>query len=160
MERVGAADYYFFPPSYFHELRRLAGDAVHLAVALDGGEPIAGAVCFEAAGIVQYHLGGTRTDRLGEQPSKLVIYEVSRWARARGNRVFHLGSGVGGRDNPLFHFKAGFSPLRHPFHTWRIIADRQRYTDLTLRHDPDARATDWFPAYRAPVPALAGSQHP
>jgi hypothetical protein len=155
MRRVGAEDYYFFPASYFSVLREL--DAVHLAVALDGDSPIAGAVCFETGGIVQYHLGGTRTDRLGEQPSKLVIYEVSRWARARGNRAFHLGSGVGGRDNPLFHFKAGFSPLRHPFHTWRIVADAPRYRELTLRHcgrQPDA--TGFFPAYRAPVPAPAG----
>ncbi|MCW2503243.1 MAG: hypothetical protein JWO79_1527 [Actinomycetia bacterium] len=147
MRRVCATEYYFFPPSYFTRLREAAGDRIHLAVALDGDEPIAGAVIFEDSGIVQYHLGGTRSDRLGEQPSKLLIHEVGRWARERGNTAFHLGSGVGGRDNPLFHFKAGFSPLRHPFHTWRVIADPDRYRQLTAATGDDG---GYFPAYRAP----------
>jgi hypothetical protein len=152
MHRVGAAPYYHFGPGYFRDLRAALGSRLHLAVALDGDEPIAGALCFAAGGIVQYHLGGTRTERLGEQPSKLVLWEVASWGRAHGYRAFNLGSGVGGRDNPLFHFKAGFSSSRHPFHTWRIVADPVSYEELSVRAGNPAGAADlsgYFPAYRA-----------
>jgi hypothetical protein len=160
MLRVGAEPYYHFPPAYFHGLREAIRDEVHLALAMDGEQVLAGGLCFARDGIMQYHLGGTRTERLAEQPSKLVLYEAASWGRERGYRSFHLGSGVGGRDNPLYHFKAGFSDLRHPFHTWRIVVDAAAYAQLTARANPLADPADlsgYFPAYRATqAPALAG----
>jgi hypothetical protein len=153
MRRVGATCYYFFGPRYFAALRDAMGERLHLAVVLAGDVPIGGGLFFEEDGIVQYHLGGSRTDRLPEQPSKLMIDEVRRWGSARGNTVLHLGSGVGGRDNPLFHFKAGFSDARHPFHTWRMVVDAAEYRRLSRAQSPGADPDDrdgYFPAYRTP----------
>ncbi|HEU4423560.1 MAG TPA: GNAT family N-acetyltransferase [Pilimelia sp.] len=165
MRRVGAADYYFFPHSYFAALRDALGECLHLAVVLADGTAIGGGLFFEEDGIVQYHLGGSRAAYLPEQPSKLLIDDVRRWASARGNTALHLGSGVGGRNNPLFHFKAGFSDARHEFHTWRIVLDPDEYGRLTVTRNPQAASVSangnanangngngngYFPAYRTP----------
>jgi hypothetical protein len=74
---------------------------------------------------------------------------VRRWSKERGNRVFHLGGGSGSREDSLFHFKAGFSPLRAEFQSVRVIFDQERYQALALRAQGIPSATDYFPAYRA-----------
>ena len=75
---------------------------------------LAAGLFFERQGIVQYHLSGSRRPALRRQPTKLMMDDMVAWAQARGNRVLHLGGGVGGREDSLFHFKAGLLGLAHP----------------------------------------------
>lgn len=158
MRRVGATDFYFFDAQYFRALRDHLGDAVHLVLVQDDqGRSIGGGVIFEASRIIQYHLGATRTAHLPRQPTKLMFDEIRLWGRDRGARWFHLGGGVGGEGNSLFHFKTGFSRDTRPFYTWRCVIDRREYEHLTGSRAPApslARDDDdeFFPAYRrAPV---------
>ena len=152
MRRVGATESYFFPPAYFDSLRAHVPGSLHLAVVDDGGTLAGGGIFFEQDGIVQYHLGATRSVYLPRQPTKLLFDEVRRWAAARGDRAFHLGGGVGGRVNPLFHFKAGFSDDRPPFFTWRAVPDQGAYDAAVAAAGIELPADDvgWFPAYRRP----------
>jgi len=157
MRRVGASSGYFFESSYFHALPEAVGEHVHLMLVEADGTFISGGIFFEYGGIVQYHLGATRSDWLPEQPSKLMFDIVRRWARSRGNRALHLGGGLGGRSTPegngLFRFKAGFSDRRHPFHTWRVVVDAPAYEQLTRRSLSEADpAVGYFPAYRNATP--------
>jgi hypothetical protein len=150
MRRVGATESYFFPPAYFRSLGDHVPGSLHLAVVDDAGTFAGGGIFFEQDGIVQYHLGATRSVYLPRQPTKLMFDEVRRWAAARGDRAFHLGGGVGGRVNPLFHFKAGFSDDRPPFFTWRFVPDPQRYAAALGAAGRELPVDDsgWFPAYR------------
>jgi len=150
MRYVNAQALYFFEPEYFHSLHAELGDAAHLVTAELGGVVVAGALIFECGGIVQYHLGATRTDHRDKQPIKAIIHRISEWAATRGNRFFHLGGGLGGHADSLFHFKAGFSPTHVPFHTWRVISDRDAYAVL-MAHTTVASLVDdplFFPGYR------------
>jgi hypothetical protein len=153
MRRVGAAHRYFFEPGYFDALRREIPEALHLAIVDDGGTLAGAGIFFEHDGIVQYHLGATRDAYLTRQPTKLLFDDVRRWAQERGDRALHLGGGVGGRSDPLFHFKAGFSDDHPPFFTWRVVPDRAAY-DAALAAvgdtDPSADDREYFPAYRRP----------
>lgn len=150
MRYVDADPSYFFGLEYFHALRSELGGAAHLVTATHHGDMIAGALVFECGGIVQYHLGATRTRHRDKQPLKAVIHQVIEWAGRRDNRVLHLGGGLGGRADSLFHFKAGFSALSYPFHTWRVIADPESYETLTAQGPALAGDRDplFFPAYR------------
>lgn len=166
MARVGAGAYYFFDAAYFAGLREALGGALHLVGVHDGDGPesvmIGGGLFFELGGIVQYHLGATRDGFGARQPTKVMFDEVRRWARGRGNTELHLGGGLGGGQDELFHFKAGFSDRRLPFHTWRLILDEGGYRELAgpagvpARGVPGAPVPDapsgFFPAYRAPSP--------
>jgi hypothetical protein len=156
MDRVGASDCYYFPRSYFTDLRRLLGDRVHLCVARLDGRVVSAVLFTEWCGIVQYHLGGTLDDMLSLQPAKTVINFIRCQMKARGMRVLHLGGGVGGSTDPLFFFKAGFSSLRSPFFTWRLIANEAVYAALVSAWEAHAgqkadSSQGFFPAYRKPI---------
>jgi len=152
MDRLSAAPYYFFDDAYFDGLRDVLGERLHLCV-VEKGEAIAAAGLFvETGGIVQYHLMGTDDAFAQTRPAKLMLDFVRRWAKERGNHCMHLGGGVGGRDDSLLHFKLGFSPVRQPFYTLRIVIDEPEYTRLVVACDPLLDPEDlggFFPAYRS-----------
>lgn len=152
MARVGAQSAYRFAPGYFDDLVAALGDGAHLAVVEDAAEVIGGGIFLGCHGVLQYHLGATRDGALARQPAKLMMDDARRWGRAQGFAVLHLGGGVGGRvDDSLFHFKAGFGPLRATFRTWRVVVDPDAYRELVTRSggpEPGFDDTGYFPAYR------------
>lgn len=110
-------------------------------------EPAAAGIFTEVDGLVQYHLSGARAARRRQQPTKLLLDEVRRWAAEQGYHTLHLGGGVGAQEDSLYRFKAGFSKRRHDFFTWRIVPDPSRYERLCASTGVDAD-TGFFPAYR------------
>jgi thiamine pyrophosphokinase len=80
-----------------------------------------------------------------------MLLEVMQWAHAQGAAYMHFGGGLGGREDSLFHFKAGFSKQRADFFTYRLIADSQAYDTLCIRWQEQHQAPldeTFFPAYR------------
>lgn len=154
MDRVQATASYYFDANYFSSLRHALGERLHLMVAKFGESVAAGVAVTECCGVVQYHLAATAPEFLQDRPQKLLCRDTWLWAQRRSVRVFHLGGGVGGREDGLFHFKAGFSDRRHPFFTWRGCTEPAVYDRLVaacLRQDPGGSAnTEFFPAYRQP----------
>jgi hypothetical protein len=156
MRRLGASPFYFFPREYFDRLRECLGDRIHLClVHLDGEIACAGLVT-EMDGLCQYHLSATADAHFQDHPSKLMLHRLRFWLKARGNRIYHIGGGVGALRDTLHLFKIGFSPLTADFHTWRIVPDEALYAALTARWsaltgrdpvDPEI----FFPQYRAPL---------
>jgi hypothetical protein len=150
MRRVGASPYYFFTREHLAALHDAVGDRMHLAVALEGDEVVGGNTFFEHDGIATGYVSSTRRAR-NRYADELLYDEVRRWCRDRGDTVFHLGGGKGGSNDSLFSYKAGFAPGRHPFHTWRVVADPAAYRELMRRHRPGAGPADpsaTFPPYR------------
>lgn len=160
MSRVGAHRSYYLTRSYFADFRRALGPAAHLLLSRINGRIAAGALFTETNGIVQYHLGATFDEFLHLHPHKQLYHQAMLWARARGNRILHLGGGLGGNEDSLFHFKAGFSPSRHDFHTWRMVIDSSVYDRLVTvwesRSGRSCRPDGYFPPYRQPVGDLTG----
>ena len=150
MRRVGASPYYFFTYEHLAALHEAVGDRMHLAVAIEDGEVVGGNTFFEHHGILTGYVSSTRRAR-NRYADELLYDEVRRWGKNRGATVFHLGGGRGGRNDSLFSYKAGFSPVRHPFHTWRVVADEEAYRRLLAERvpgaDPDDRSGT-FPSYR------------
>ena len=155
MDRVKAKDSYYFSCEYFEGLLKL-GDKVHLGVVEKEGKIVCVCLFFESCGIVQAHLGGTRTEFLKQSPFNLLLHHVRLWAKARGNRYLHIGGGVGGKKDNLYTFKSGFSKQRHDFYTLRWVVDNRRYNDLlqlrakTINKSvEELEQSQFFPAYRA-----------
>ncbi len=124
-----------------------------MCVLTDTNEVAAAGLFVVTDGIVQYHLGGTATPFLSLAPSKLMFDFMWRWAQERAHRVLHLGGGVGGVEDSLFQFKAGFSSTRGEFQTYRIILDHKRNSSLEQAANlqissSDQEAAAFFPAYR------------
>jgi hypothetical protein len=154
MDRVQAKESYYFDRDYFLSLARLPG--VHCCVIESGSTVVSASVFFECDGIVNTHLGGTHTEYLSKSPGIMAMFEVMLWAKSRGHRWLQLGGGVGGRDDSLLHFKAGFSDKRIQFLTSRLIIDETKYGQLVCHAANEVGLTpetvlssNFFPAYRS-----------
>lgn len=151
MNRVGAVEFYHFTKEYFFELKSALGSALHLCSILSPEGDVACAGLFpEINGIVQFHLSGTAKQYLSNAPTKLMLHSVRNWSKQNGFNWLNLGGGLGSQDDALFEFKAGFSKIKFHFHTFRMISDMQRYTELI---NIDMRFREivfdgFFPPYR------------
>ena len=164
MRRVSAPPSYLFGEEYFELLAAELGSVLHLFVALVDGKAAAAGLFTICDGIVQAHLGGFREEYSRLSPVRFLDDTARRWAVEAGARVFHLGGGVGGQEDSLFRYKAGFSDRRHHFATWRWVVDTVAYGELCERRalleghqGLGAGGEDYFPAYRRPT-ELRGSR--
>jgi hypothetical protein len=153
MRRVNADAGYFFSRDYFRRLKLVLGDNLHLGTVRLGDATVCAGLFSEVCGIVQFHLAGRRDTVNSSAPMKLLTHFVRRWAKQRGNRVFHLGGGLSARKDSLFFFKSGFSKVRGVFLTWRAVIDDDAYRALVAEGGkragaPCQAADDYFPAYR------------
>lgn len=81
-------------PSDFFERIRTAfapADAVRIALALVGGQPVAGAVYLVWGDTVYYKFGASRAEFLGLRPNDALHWRVIRWAHERGLRTLDWG---------------------------------------------------------------------
>lgn len=154
MERNQAGNRYWFPLEYFQGLRLALGRRGSLLVTRLGADILAAGIFAECGGTVENLFSMNNPDWLEVAPTKVLLDDARRWARQRGNRVFHLGGGRGSRADSLFAFKAAFSPSRHRFYTGRWILDEAAYRRLC-----GPQATEFggfFPAYRAAATSSPG----
>jgi hypothetical protein len=169
MDRVGASSEYYFSRDYF---RRLFGDmpgVTHLFMCHHEGRAIAAGIFTICSGICQWYLSGSRSDFSGPPPTKLMFDDARHWARASGAHVLHLGGGVGGSRDSLYHFKRGFTQREHVYSIWKCVANQQAYDELSrlmCEIHGLAPADGYFPLYRHPAfqqvaaRAEGGQAHP
>jgi serine/alanine adding enzyme len=144
MRRVDADDFYFFEPAYWERLGELP--LVRFDAGIDG-EVVASALCLATPPWLHYHLSGTTDAGRSTGSSTLVLLEAARWAQANGYERFHLGGGLGGKEDSLHHFKARFDPEGLvPAAVGKAIHDEDAYRRLS---GGEASYEGFFPAYRA-----------
>ena len=141
MRRVNADDFYFFEPAYWERLGELP--LVRFDAGIDG-EVVASALCLATPPWLHYHLSGTTDAGRTTGSSTLVLLEAARWGQANGYERFHLGGGLGGKEDSLHHFKARFDPDGLvPAAIGKAIHDEERYRELG-----GDGFDGFFPAYR------------
>jgi hypothetical protein len=109
-------------------------------------------------------LRGTRTEHIKASPAKALTVETQRWAKARGNWIFHMcgGIGTGAQRRNLMQYKLGFSPRTHSYWTWHLVIEPDHYAHLIeqwKKFSPSEAFgnSEHFPIYRTPLPADANS---
>lgn len=156
MNRVNARQFYYFSRAYFEDLLSL-GENIHLGIVEVDNEIACASLFFECYGIVQAHLGGTKTKYLHQSPFNFLLHYVRLWAKERGNEFLHIGGGVGGSTtDSLYTFKSGFSRQKHDFLTLKLITNEEKYYHLVnlrakvLNTQAEALlSSDFFPVYRS-----------
>jgi serine/alanine adding enzyme len=144
MRRRDAAPFYFFPPAYWERLSRLGDRLVVFDAVLDG-ELLASALCLSTRPWLHYHLSATSERARTTGASNLLLFEAASWAQARGFTRFHLGGGLGGREDSLYEFKRRFDPeATCEAAVGKAVHDPERYAALA----GDAGLDGFFPAYR------------
>jgi hypothetical protein len=151
MARVKAESYYHFDESYFFNMLNSADFESSVLLLYLGDEVTSGAFVTFSNNIMQFHLAATDNKFLKEAPMKLLIDEASVIGREKNMKYLHLGGGVGGNEDSLFEFKAGFSHDYLNFRTWRFISDQRAYDKLVHAHRRSLTSkSDFFPLYREP----------
>jgi hypothetical protein len=113
MDRVGANRFYFFPFSFFENMRLLFKDSFRLLLARWNGDIVAGAVFLKNDTYCHYHLAGSRRDCLKVAPNNLILHQAVLEAVRGKQKKMHIGGGSStSQKDSLFRFKANFSPLR------------------------------------------------
>lgn len=155
MLRVNAKDRYFFPGSYFINLKKSRDFKARFLLAFDrsNSQLAGGAVFVEANNIIQYHLSGARREYLKLNPIKVLIDDMRIRSLKGGFKYFNLGGGVGNQWDSLFRFKAGYSRDFKTFKVWKYIVDQNIYDKLVHKMDSsnciDGQSDkQFFPRYR------------
>lgn len=149
MRRQQASKFYFFSDEYWLLLGAL-GDRLVRTDALLGGEVVASALCLATRPWLHYHLSATQDSARDLGASNLLLYETALWARSEGFTAFHLGGGVGGREDSLFSFKRCFSPDDLlDCRIGKAVHDHDAYE--TLAGGAAVSLDGFFPVYRDPA---------
>lgn len=149
MQRLGANANYHFDKNYFRQLLQATSFQSNILLASFEGRDTAGVLTTCCNNIMQLHLAATHEDFIHDSPMRLLVEEASIFGQSKRMQHLHLGGGVGGQQDSLFHFKAGFSEHFLDFKTWRLVADTATYKALTLKKAPTMLRTDLpFPVYR------------
>lgn len=152
MERRQAQERYFFPPEYFLAFFETMPDSSFLALAEYRDRLVAGGLYLHGGTDVYWHLSAADLEFGHVRPVNGYVWETIRWAMGHGKKRMLLGGGHEPGDG-VFRFKAGFSPLRARFCTYRRIHAADAYATLmrawSARHGAHPPRTGYFPAYRA-----------
>ena len=150
MARVGATDEYLFPLSYYNTLQQELGKRVTMFLAEIDGRTASAVIVFQHKGIIQYHLGGTHEDFISAGTTRYLLEHVRRRAKENGDRWFHLGGGIGAKEDSLLRFKAGFAKTFRRYRIIKWIQNKDRYRALVNDHVANGleATTGFFPAYR------------
>lgn len=141
MRRAGAAERYFFEPSYFDAV--LSFDRSWLLVAGRDDEAGAAAIAAVSDGVLHYFLGGTSDSARSASPFKNVVVAMLDLADEL-ELPLNLGGGIAPGDG-LDEFKRGFANGELDFCTHELVTDQEAYARLTGDRDVGG----FFPAYRA-----------
>lgn len=141
---------YYFDEQYFNHLLKSEVIESKLLLCYFEGSITSGAIITFTNDVMQIHLTGTSTDYLRDSPMKLIFDEASELGRNRNMRYLHIGSGVGGAEDSLFHFKSGFSDQFFNLYTWRYIVNKSVYSTLINERNTSGKkpAGNLFPLYR------------
>ena len=148
MDRVNASEHYYFDKEYFLNLLDKEKFLSRLLLIFEEEILICGAVVINSDSIIRNHLSATNVDYLKESPSKLLTDEISLIGRELGLKYFHLGGGVGGKEDSLFYYKSSFSNLFLEDKVWCYIADHAAYDSLVNLNADRASPKKRFPLYR------------
>ena len=150
MQRVGAGEFYLFPPEYYRALADGLGERFGVALARRGDEVVGAAIFLADRRFAHYHLSGTTDAGRELKAGTLVVHAGAEWARERGCELLHLGGGTSGADS-LFAFKKSFGGETYTYSYATLVADRERYDALVARRgeEDEPPRSGFFPAYRA-----------
>lgn len=148
MDKDNADEYYYFKDGFYNSILNDLGENATIFYAQYNNIIIAASIMIYANGRLNYHLSGSLREYQSLAPSNLLLWKAAEWGNELGCKTFHLGGGVGSREDSLFRFKKAFYRGELcKYHVGKKIFDEQRYKELLS----ERTITDghYFPEYRS-----------
>jgi len=128
MDRLSAADEYYFSNRYFADLKQTLSENSCLCTVRRGDELLSACVLFWGECWGHYHLSCSDAQQLNLYPNNLMVYEAALYLKRRGLSLFHLGGGTSSQeDNTLLKFKRRFSNTQQEFWLGRLVTRKEEY---------------------------------
>ncbi len=150
MQKDAADAYYYFQDDFYESVRNDLKDHALIFTARLNGQPIAASIMLFANGRLNYHLSGSDIAFRNLAPANMLLHRAALWGCEHGCKTFHLGGGLGSREDDLFRFKRAFyrgEPKQ--FAIGRKVFLQDAYDALNAMRD-DAPTGGFFPSYRRP----------
>lgn len=149
LKRNSARAYYYFDRTYFERLIAALSGSFAFFTVYAGDTPVSAELVLASGSYVYSFLGGTLEEYFPMRPNELLKWEIIKWGKRTGRRVFILGGGYGANDG-IFKYKKAFSPNSlTPFYVGRAVLDESVYAALVAQRrkqsEPDG---GYFPLYR------------
>lgn len=155
MEKDNASEYYYFGERFFRSIHDDLEDKALMFYAEYESKIIAMSIILHTNQQMHYHLSASDREYSNLAPTNLLLFEAARWGCENGYRTFHLGGGLGGRDDSLYKFKKAFNRNSdYSFWIGKKVFDDARYEELVSIAENGKRPVidpDFFPRYRAAV---------
>lgn len=131
MDKLSASSFYYFPESYYDNLRKGVTNSFLGCVKDAEGQVISAAIFMYSDNYGHYHLSGSDKQKLALSPNNLMLWGAACELQRRGVKLFHLGGGTNGdENNPLYLFKRRFSRETCQFHLGKLIFNQEAYDNL------------------------------
>lgn len=152
MKRNKAKKYYYFEPCFFEDINRtLNGLYIYFHV-WHNEQIISTELVLYSQNYSYSFLGGTLEDFYPLRPNDLLKYEIIKWCKESGRKVFILGGGYH-PDDGIYHYKKAFAPGKDvPFYMGRKVYQDKIYNQLIAirAKTPEFDAkSQFFPLYRS-----------
>ena len=149
MDRDNAEKYYYFEREFYTAMQHdLSNNSIIFYAENSDGDIIASSIILHCNGKLTYHLSGVKTEFRGLAPTNLLLYKAALWGAENCCRIFHLGGGVGAREDSLYRFKASFyRELPRDYFIGKKVFNEAIYNELVKIHAVE-NTGNFFPAYR------------
>ncbi|MCC8036168.1 MAG: GNAT family N-acetyltransferase [Rikenellaceae bacterium] len=154
MDRDNASTYYYFSREFFEAIDTRLKDNYRIFYACHEDKIISASLILYANKFIHYHLSGSLAEYRSLAPTNLLLYEAAKWGSRNGFTRFHLGGGLGSKDDRLLDFKRSFNRnSSNRFSIGKMIFDMDNYNKLIadrVKYNPDFDIeASFFPLYRA-----------
>lgn len=152
MDTDNASNYYYFGDDFFDSIAEDLKYNSMFFYAVFEGEIIAMSLILMSNKQLNYHLNASLREYQYLAPNNLTLAEVCSWGCENGYESFHLGGGLGCREDGIYKFKSGFNVKSDvDFYLGKKIIDQEKYDHLIelrkndVGFDPES---EYFPRYR------------
>ncbi len=154
MERDQASNYYYFEQPFYKSILNDLKYSATMFYAVLEGSIIAMSIVLHSNRKLNYHLSATDRDYQRFAPTNLLLYEAACWGYENGFDTFHLGGGIGSKEDNLYKFKKAFNKNHdNDFAIGRKIFSEENNQDLIAirkKSDPNFNEnSEFFPTYRS-----------
>ena len=130
MDKLDAADFYYFKQQYYEEFIKSLPNSF-LGVVLYEDRVVSAAIFMYEGGYGHYHLSGSDVSALKLSPNNYMLWQAVLELKRRGVNILHLGGGTtSAEDDSLFCFKSRFSKHTYQFCLGKLIFNERLYHDI------------------------------
>lgn len=152
MNKDDATDYYYFNKEFYNSVLDDLKYNSLIFYALYDQKIVSISMIIFGNDNMHYHLSASDREHQNLAATNLLLYEAACWGCENGYKSFHLGGGLGSKEDSLFKFKKAFNKNSETyFSIGKKIFNQEKYDKLIGIREKDMEdnfETSFFPRYR------------